>query len=366
MRSIYSAVLMSVFALTLSAAGAGEQLFNLPDTPKTPRFALSKERTWPSETGKPEVCLWDGDRYAAVSITIDDNMGPDHAWWRAITKELGFKVTWFVIVDRVGTGVQWGSWDAFEALRAEGHAVQSHTMTHLGGSDLPEWKGIEWEYADSQKEIEANMPGNRVLTMAYSGGKPSEGKHDFGIAAKYYIAGRGTVGTPNLANQINYMNTCSASTKRDYIDAILEGRSGIAWLNNDRYLRSWLCTHFHGVGKIQAETEEQLRYIKSREDDLWVGRFDEVVRYGMERDTHKLEGINSGSDSVTFNLTDRMDDTIYTIPLTVKLKLDADWKGARAEQGGREIACTTKEHDGALYALIQAVPDAGTVTVLPR
>ena len=368
MTAIRSAVLF-VLASTLwcgSAAGAEKkELFSLSEKPSAPRFPFSKERIWPSQPGKPEVCLWDGDRFAALSITIDDNNAPDHAWWESITKELGMKVTWFVITERPGTGGQWGGWSDFKRLKEAGHGIGSHTVTHFGNADQESWKGADWEYAESKNMLTENIPGLEPLVMAYSGGKNSE-KHDREAAAKYYIAVRGTTGTPNIPSQIDYLNTCSTSGRidRDFTDSVLEGTSGIAWLGGGKYLRGWLCTHFHGVNK-KAEAETNLRYIKTREDDLWVGLFDEVVRYGQERDTHKLTIAENSSSGVKFDLTDDMRDDIYNIPLTVKLKLDPDWKGARAEQNGKDVSCTVKEHDGALFALVQAVPDAGTVTVKP-
>lgn len=368
MIAIRTAVL-SVLTVLLWSSGASaadkEGLFSLSQKPSGPRFPLSKERTWPSQPGKPEVCLWDGDRFAALSITIDDNNAPDHAWWEKITEELGIKVTWFVITERPGTGGQWGSWSDFKRLSQAGHGIGSHTVTHLGKAAEPSWKGIEWEYAESKNMLEQSIPGLQVLVMAYSGGTNSE-KHDRTVAEKYYIACRGTVGTPNPANQIDYINTSSTSGRidRDFTDSVLEGTSGIKWLGDGKYLRGWLCTHFHGVGK-KAETEAQLRYIKEREADLWVGLFDEVVRYGQERDTHELDVVENSSGAVQFELTDKMRDDIYNIPLTVKLKLYPDWKGARAEQNGQAVACTVKEHNGELFALVQAVPDRGTVTVKP-
>ena len=354
----------TLMVLPVTGAGKEKAQFSLSEKPSGPRFPLPKERIWPGSPGQADVCLWNGDRFAALSITIDDNTAPDHAWWEAITQELGLKVTWFVITDRIGSAYG-GGWPDFQRLHAAGYGVGSHTATHLGNVEPP-WKGIEWEYAESKSVLESSIPGLKVLTLAYSGGKNSE-LHDRTLAAKYYIAARGTVGTPNPANQIDYMNTSSAGngTKREYIDSVLEGTSSVAWLGGGKYLRSWLCTHFHGIGSMKTDVETQLRYIKEREADLWVGLFDDVVRYGQERDTHKLAVVENSSAGVKFDLTDDMRDDIYNVPLTVKLKLYPDWKGARAEQNGRAVACTVKEHAGALFVLVQAVPDGGTVTVLP-
>lgn len=58
---------------------ASNQLLNLYG--KAVTATPVKEITWPANPGEAEVCLWKSDKYAAASITIDDNWGPDHQWW---------------------------------------------------------------------------------------------------------------------------------------------------------------------------------------------------------------------------------------------------------------------------------------------
>jgi hypothetical protein len=348
----------------LLAGEPSTDLFNLKDTPAQPRFPLPIERVWPTEPGQPQVCLWDGDRFAAMSITIDDNNVPEHDWWLAIGEELGMRFTWFVITERIGTGSQWGTWENFERLRKAGHSIQSHTVTHLRDVEPP-WQGIEWEYAESKRLLEENLPGLKALTMAYSGG-PNVKLHDRELAAKYYIAARHTVGKPNPANQTDYLSTASmGNATRDGVDAVLEGTSGIPWLTNGRYLRAWLCTHFHGIGKIKSDLETLLRYVKSRESDLWVGVFADVVRYGQERDTHRLTVVENTPATIRFLLEDGMRNDIFDVPLTVKLRLHPDWKGASARQDGQDVPCAIREHEGALFALVSAVPDRGEIVMTP-
>ncbi|MDF3128876.1 polysaccharide deacetylase family protein [Kiritimatiellaeota bacterium B1221] len=362
--------LLPLFCFCLSASQLSAQtehsdgLFNLKDKPSAARFELSKERVWPEETGKPEVCLWSGDRYAAVSITIDDNWASNHEWWLNITKELDLQVTWFVITERVGTGAHWGTWEGFRALAEAGHSIQSHSANHLNQAD-GQWPGIDWEYAASKKALEENIPDHHILALAYPGGKNSD-LNDREVAAQYYITARGTRGTPNPANQIDYLQTNSAKISRPYIDAILEGTSDVKWLSGGQYKRAWLSAHFHGVtGEAIEKTETDLRYLASRKKDLWIAPFLEVARYGQQRDTHTIT-LNENTESrIRYTLTDQMRDEFYDLPLTVKIKLPASWNRARAKQGDKLLEVETVEHEGQKYALIPAVPDRGEVVVIP-
>ena len=69
-------VVFSALALCAFAAVGGEQLMNLPPPPKGGRFKTPGDLVWPGNPGEADVCLWSGDRFAACSITIDDNCRP--------------------------------------------------------------------------------------------------------------------------------------------------------------------------------------------------------------------------------------------------------------------------------------------------
>ena len=349
------------------AVGDGRpQLRNLADKPAGPRFALPADRVWPAKPGEADICLWDGDRFAALSITVDDNWATDHDWWVEQTSKHGQKMTWFVITGRVGTGGLWGTWEGFKALRDKGYQVQSHTVTHLHVDDAG-WPGIESEYTESAKHIEAGIKDHQVITLAYPGGKNSS-HNDRTVAAKYYIAGRGVVGTPNAADRIDYMNTNSiGSIDRSRTDSILFGKSDIAWMGGNKYLRGWLCTHFHGVPKPEQReaVAEQLAYIKSVENDLWMGLFEDVVRYGQQRDTATLKVTENTPQRIRFTLSDKMDDKLFDYPLTIKVRLHDDWAAASAVQGDKPVEVKLVTHDGGKFALVKAVPDRGDVTLTP-
>ncbi len=369
-----SALTFSCMALALAAAMATIaaaddpplQLKNLSAKPSAPRFVLPTDRVWPTEPGQPDICLWDGDRFAAMSITIDDNCAGDHQWWKQVTAQHDMKVTWFVITERCALGGFWGTWPDFAQLHQLGHGVQSHTVTHLHADD-PLWPGIVAEYRDSAAAIEANIEGHKAVALAYPGGTFSY-LNDRTVADDYYIAARGVTGTPNKANQIDYLsvNSLSGNIGRSATDAVLFGTSSISWMGDNKYLRGWLCTHFHSMSAdARTAAEVNLAYIKSKEADLWVGRFEDVARYGQQRDTARLTVLENSAERVRFNLSDDMDDTLFNYPLTIKLRLRADWPSASASQNGQAIPLSLVSHEGATYALVRAVPDRGEILVTP-
>ncbi len=353
-------VLLSFFmALSAGAQTAGPNL-NSPSSSATEQKGAKRapDRDWPKEPGDASVCLWKGDRLAAFSLTIDDNCAPNHPFWIEMGNIFGFRFTWFVITERVGTGGFWGTWDAFRKLHEMGHDIQSHTVSHLHGQ-----YDIETEYRESKRMIEEKIPGHRVRTLAYPGGQHPV-KNDAGVAAKYYIGARGTVGMVTPAVNMPYMRTGSQgggifTGERSKMETFFDP--------SHRNYRGWHICLFHLVKEDKQPTiRENLARVKEREADIWVGTFTEVMMYARQRDTAKVRTEERGSTRIVFTLTDELDDQIYDGPLTVKVRLPPSWTNGKAVQGGNPPPCAVIEHEGARYALVDAVPDRGAVTLTPE
>ena len=114
-----------------------------------------------------------------------------------------------------------------------------------------------------------------------------------------------------------------------------------------------------------AATEEKLANLAKYKDRIWFGTFPAVAKYGQERDTATLKTVSSGAKRVVLSLADRMDDALFDEPLTLKVRLPDAWKTVRAAQGGKPVAARLVEHDGAAYALVDAVPDRGEIVLAP-
>lgn len=345
---------------------ADNQKFNLYEPSPKPRFAVN-DISWPSKPGEAEICLWRDDRLAAISLTVDDNSAGDIGWWKEQAAVYGFPVTWFVITGRVGTGPNWGTWAEFAKLDADpaGHAVESHTVLHLH-TDSPEWKGIDWEYEVSKADIEKNIPGKTVSALAYPGG-PNTKLNEPAKAAKLYRCARSAVGKPNPANQIDYLGIAAMS-------AVNVGDAKAPWsdVNNivDRALyrgqfyRGWAVYLQHTVPQAQKDKLQPLfEFIAANKARLWLGRFTDVAKYGQQRDTAKLSVLSATDAEIRLEVKDLMDDSYFDYPLTVKVRLPDSWKTVVAKQAGKPARAGIVTHEGAAYALVDAVPDAGVVTL---
>ena len=71
-------------------------------------------------------------------------------------------------------------------------------------------------------------------------------------------------------------------------------------------------------------------------------------------------------DRIRLTLTDLMDDSYFTYPPTVKVRVPDDWTSVVAKQVGWEARSRLVEHEGARYALVDVVPDGGVAELSPR
>ena len=350
------ATLIAILA-TASAAYA-EGLFNLPFNQGEKRIEVI-DRAWPAAYGEAAVCIWKDDHLAAYSITIDDNWVSDHAWWREMGEKYGFKVTWFMVAGGVtedGGGFV-GNWKQWRPNHAAGHDVQSHTVTHR--SPREDWPA-EKDYVEAIALIQENIPGSRVLTMAYPGGGLA---NDEAAAAKHFIAARGVGGGTNHVANINYNNTKVGIDFNEgswnYAPNVLNPEAAA--------FRGWLVSLYHGANVPGARrgSEQMFQYFRQSGHDYWIAPFTWVAQYGQARDTASLNVTRKNSSEIAFDLTSKMDTKIYDYPLSVKVRLDNSWNKLTATQAGKPVESKLLKHEGNIYALVSAVPGRGE-TVLTK
>lgn len=344
------------------------------DAATDPRWAVPVKpqrpgpRDWPAQPGAASICLWQGDKVCAYSLTIDDNCAPNIPFWIEQGERFGFRFTWFVITGRIadeeGKGDFGGDWPTFNRLHALGHDIQSHTVTHLHG-DLP----IAEEYAQSKAMIETRIPGHRCRTLAYPGGGRSRAakgipvvENDPAVASMHYVGARGAAGFVTPAIGMPYLRTGKNNGffegDRFALETFLDPM-------NSNY-RGWHINTCHLIKDDRKQSIiEGLQRIKQHEADIWMGTFTAVLLYARQRDAASLTSDRTDTQALAFTLGDSLDDDTFDQPLTVKVRLFPEWQGCRAEQGGSPLPCRIVTHEGGNFALVDAVPDRGQVLVLP-
>ena len=349
------------------------QLLNLPPTtPDKPRIVIEDHLAWPKEIGDAVVALWRGNATGAVSFVNDDSFFVRDPMWLEIGEKYPtVKLTHFPSGPE--ENIKDADKEAWRKLVAQGHEVQSHTYTHR----LIE--SMEDDCRFAIPFIEQAVPGHKVVVMAGAGGKYP---NDYDVAAKYYAGIRHSAGFPNRADLVNYRQTASfsglAHTPRHGANNSIEAAFKSLYDTDytywgQKFLGGWTCVHFHGLGKEDdpdkgkhfTDMLDEFVLPAQKEGKLWVARFSDIILYGQSRDTAKVEVTRNKPKEIAFLLTDRMCDQVYDRPLTVKVRVPADWKTVTAKQAGKPIEAKLVKHEGNNYALVEAIPDRGETVLTP-
>ena len=346
----------------------GQNTFNLNST-TSPRFTTT-DKVWPANVGEADVCLWNDDKLAAFTLTIDDNNEQNIPFWKTMITKYDFHFTWFVITE-AATQYNVQNWNLYNDLASLGSQIDAHDDRNwynnpTGGETNPTDADYLARLQATKTKIntEITAGNNTNLTYAYPFGEGNETE-----ARKAFIGIRGTNGVLNQANTVNYLDVNSVSSpyiynteaNRDkYILPLLDKTNKLYGTN---YYRGWASTHFHGLdaaGEILAD--EFLQYLADK-PDLWVAGFTEVTQYSQSFATHNLTVDNVAESQIKFTLTDDMLDAVFNFPLSVKIKVNNSWASVSAIQNGNSVEAKIITNNGEKYALVKAVPDLGQVTV---
>ncbi len=339
--------------------------------------SLGLNSTQADQIGDSHILTWKDGQTAAATLTIDDNWKQDHDWWTATADTFDIRLTWFVISERVGAGNTSinGSWSDFIDLQAAGHDIQSHTVDHFPNFPSPAPLPLATNYSQAVTDIETNVPGSDVLTLAYPFGL--QAPNDKALAGQHYIAARGVTGTLNTLGGVDYLNVNSLTTDFYGVNGgfPLPGNvpnSHFAYIPNlitpgKSHYEGWLSVHSHGVtsgnnDKKDAITE-LLTYLTATPGEFWVAPFTEVAQYAQERDVAQVSTQVINPKEIQYTLTDTLDDTRFNEPLTVKVRVDNAWSQVVATQDGLPLPVTLIQESGEQFALVNSVPDLGIVSL---
>ncbi len=369
------------------------KLLALSGVPAAPRFSLTG-KVWPVQPGDASICLWENDKVAAVSHSIDDNLANEVADWKQINRNYGgLNITWNLITGNIGGRIdparvnQTGTWAFWKSMVDSGFQVQSHTVTHVADPVRQDgWLGPNWEFELSRNEIDANIPGYKTKLVAY----PGSGLALFNFSAnwypavpKYLAAARGVSANPpiNIANMTNYTSIATTSNPTQYINdspnvapfrAILD-TTGLPAAYH-KYYRGWATVFIHSIqgagpnlagsaNPIIANFAKVFSFFQQHRDSLWIGFLADVALYGQERDMGAVQTTWVSDTAIHLSLTSQMDPAIFDYPLTIKVRVRNDWSQVAATQNGVSIPVNMITHADSNYALIKAKPDQGPIVL---
>ncbi|HLX95430.1 MAG TPA: polysaccharide deacetylase family protein [Verrucomicrobiae bacterium] len=306
-----------------------------------------------------QLGTWEGFRPAAISYTFDDDCPNQYAIAVPMFHAAGIKMTLFTVTSWVT------SWAQVQTAASYGDEIASHTVTHADLPNVPPAQ-LTNELASSQSIINSYITNQSCLTIAY----PNCDVPNTAIVQQYYLAGRvcsGSLDGPSaltfmtlssfiLGNTGSYTNGANINALADsavtqgrwcvYLTHAIDGDSGYSPLSS-------------------AALQASVNYTSTNQSKFWVETFGNVVRYIKERMSSSVtETTNTGS-SITVQVTNNLDNTIYNYPITLRRPLPANWAAAAVTQNGQPITAQVVTLNSTNFVMFDVVPNGGDIVLTP-
>jgi len=304
-----------------------------------------------------EVGTWQGFRTAAVTYTFDDHCSNQFAIAVPLFNEFDYDLTLYPVPN-------WGpNWTNIQNAAAAGHEIGSHTMSHpdLSGLTIEQQTA---ELVNSQNTINSYIPGQQCVTIAYPYCVPG----DQSLCSQYYIAGRTCSGqivpaTPSNFYQISSIACGSAGTVKTTANFITKFSSAAT-------SGGWCVFLIHGIDSdggysplSSAVLRESVEYLDAHRSTFWVSTFRNVLRYIKERNDVSVTETSNEPNTVTLQVTDTLDNTIYNYPVTIRRPLPTGWPSATVSQNGHAVNASIVVANSTIYVMFDAVPDGGDIVL---
>ena len=308
-----------------------------------------------------EIGTWEGFRPAAITYTFDDNLPNQYAIAVPMFHAAGFKMTLFTVID---TWVGTFTWSQAQTAAAYGDEIASHTMTH---SNLSTVSAIQLtnELVNSQSNINVRITNALCVTVAY----PNCAVPNETVVAQYYIAARGCSGSLVSSTPLDFMNISSfVCGSAGSIQTVAQFNS---LADNAAAAKAWGVYLIHaidndnGYSPLPSTTlHASVDYMHTNQNKFWVETFGNVVRYIKERNASSVTETANAGDSITVQVTNNLNNSIYNYPITLRRPVPAGWPAAAVSQNNQPISAKFVTLNSTNYVMFDVVPNGGDVVLL--
>lgn len=272
------------------------------------------------------IARFAGDRSAAISYTFDDGMSEHYTLAVPMLDEVGLKGTFYVIPGRIPTDSDQSddktprkrmSWDELKKMADNGHEIGNHSWSHPNLTQLPPAQAEE-QLTKAFDAISRHI-GRPPLTIAFPFNASTPEIQ--AVALKQHVAFRA------------YQHGTSEKTTSESLNN---------WAEQQVRNKTWGVVMIHGIATGYAAFSDpeilrsHLKYVKSRDTDIWVDTFANVARYGMERKEAVLSTKSVSAKKLVITLSSNLPPTVYDVPLTLVVNLSGI-KSAQAKRAGQAL-----------------------------
>jgi hypothetical protein len=310
------------------------------------------------------VGTWRGFCPAATSFTFDDGCAHQFSIAVPMFNAKNLKLTLYTCISTMFPG-----WPPLQSAASSGHEIASHTMTHPGNLGSLSAAQQTTELKNSRDSIDKYITGTRDIDLAYPNCNPGT----LSIMQQYYSAGRNCSGQINARTPADFFsiscyicgNTGSNNSAASLITLANNAVSSNGWCVYLTHDIDSLNGHNHGgySPTAQAALQGWVNYMDTNRTRFWVETFGNVFRYLRERDSASVRGVSRTADSITLQVTDLLNDTLYNYPITIRRPLPSGWLTVKVTQGTTTLTSQTKDSNAVRYVIFDVVPDKGNVVI---
>lgn len=308
-----------------------------------------------------EIGTWYGFKQAAISFTFDDVPTNPNQFSEALPmfNAKGLKMTLYPVINWMSPG----AWPEVQNAALQGHEIGSHTVDHasLGGlTDAQQGA----ELTNSQNTINAEVSNQKCVTIAY----PNCVVGNETLISQYYIGGRTCSGQVIPSTPLDFMqlssvicgNVGSVQTFQDFTNTARNAYNASGWMV---YLIHAI-DNDPGYSPLSSSVlQSSVNFFSGNLDKYWVQTFGNVIRYIKERNAASVAETSSNDTSITVQVTDGLDDSIFNYPLTLRRPMPESWPGVIVTQNGSPVPAVVFPIGSTNYVRFDAVPDGGDVVL---
>ncbi len=258
------------------------------------------------------------------------------------------------------------TWKEIKEFASQGHEFGNHTVSHPRLAAMDE-KNLLYEVEQGKAELLKQLGPEHTFSAECPFGTENERVMEYALKIhpalrnrmpESFLAelNRGSVITPSLTSkeyvqwQRGPLTKTSVEIMKSWVDTVLV------------HDNVWLVLTFHGVdgigweAKPHQELEEYFRYMKEKEDKLWIATFRDVTKYMRERMNAKIV-IKERGERIILTLDHVLDKEMYNLPLTLKTYVPADWKEVTVKQGENKVIVNAISDEQGSYVVYLARPN---------
>ena len=258
------------------------------------------------------------------------------------------------------------TWNEIKNFAANGHEFGSHTISHPRLAVLDE-ANMLYELEKCKEEIHDQLGVEHTFSAECPFGTENERVMEY--AYKVHPALRNRMPEPFLEELNRGSRKSPVGWKKEYVQwqrgPLTKTPMDLmkSWVDtllmNDNI---WLVLTFHGVdgigweAKPSTEHAEYFRYMKAKEDKLWIATFKDVTKYMRERMNAKLK-VDKQKTRIRITLEHSLNKMMYNLPLTLKTYVDPAWQTVNITQGTISVPAQPLRDSKGSYVLYQALPN---------